>query len=143
MTKQTLILNLAAAALAAAMIVSAKILPTKAQDRSLVIAATTSAEDSGLFNHILAPFTAKTGIAVRIVSRGSAEALMTAERGTIHLVIVNDSEALDRFVAAGQGTRRHRFMHNRFVIVGPQSDPAGVRGWPMRLLRCARSRASA
>jgi tungstate transport system substrate-binding protein len=53
---------------------------------------------------------------------------MTAERGTIDLVIVNDAEALDRFVAAGQGTRRHRIMHNRFVIAGPQSDPAGIKG---------------
>jgi tungstate transport system substrate-binding protein len=116
-------LTLAAAALAAAMIV-----PAKAQVSSLVIASTTSVEDSGLFDHILPAFTAKTGIAVRVVSRASADALMTAERGTIDLVIVNDAEALNRFVAAGQGTRRHRFMHNRFVIAGPQSDPAGVKG---------------
>ena len=114
---------LACVALSAAMIVGAQ-----AQDRSLVIAATTSVEDSGLFDHILPAFTAKTGIAVRIVSRASATALMTAERGTIDLVIVNDAEALDRFTAAGQGTRRHRFMYNRFVIVGPQADPAGVKG---------------
>lgn len=106
----------------------ATLVPAAAQDRSLVVAATTSVEDSGLFDHILAPFTAKTGISVRVVSRASATALMTAERGTIDLVIVNDPEALDRFMAAGQGTRRHRFMHNRFVIVGPQSDPAGVKG---------------
>ena len=93
----------------------------------LVVAATTSVEDSGLFDHLLPRFTAATGITVRVVSRASA-ALMTAERGTIDVVIVNDAEALDRFVAAGQGTRRHRFMSNRFVIVGPPSDPAGVEG---------------
>ncbi len=116
-------LMLACAALSTAMIVGAQ-----AQDRSLVIAATTSVEDSGLFDHILPVFTAKTGIAVRVVSRASATALITAERGTIDLVIVNDAEALDRFSAAGQGTRRHRFMYNRFVIVGPQADPAGVKG---------------
>jgi tungstate transport system substrate-binding protein len=118
---------LVAAALVAATTICAKA-QDRAADRSLVVAATTSVEDSGLFDHILEPFTAKTGIAVRVVSRASADALMTAERGTIDLVIVNDAEALDRFVAAGQGTRRHRFMHNRFVIVGPQADPAGVRG---------------
>lgn len=95
---------------------------------TLVIAATTSIEDSGLFAHILPLFTAKTGIEARIVSRASSSALMTAERGTVDLVIVNDPEALDRFVAAGQGTRRHRIMHNQFVIVGPPSDPAGVKG---------------
>jgi tungstate transport system substrate-binding protein len=118
---------------------------SEAQDRSLVIAATTSVEDSGLFDHILAPFTARTGIAVRVVSRASATALMTAERGTIDLVIVNDPEALDRFVTAGQGTRRHRFMYNRFVIAGPQSDPAGIKGLadaPAALREIARQRAT-
>jgi len=119
-------LTFAAAALAAT------VARAYAQDRaaadSLVIAATTSIKDSGLFAHLLPLFTAKTGIAARVVSRASATALMTAERGTIDLVIVNDAEALDRFAAAGQGTRRQRIMHNRFVIVGPPSDPAGIKG---------------
>lgn len=99
-----------------------------AQDRSLVVASTTSVEDSGLFDHLLPLFTQRTGISVRIVSRGSAEALMTAERGTIDLVIVNDPGALDRFVAAGQGVQRRAIMTNRFVIVGPANDPAQIRG---------------
>jgi tungstate transport system substrate-binding protein len=97
-------------------------------DKSLVIAATTSIEDSGLFDHLLPRFTAKTGITVRVVSRASAVALMTAERGTIDAVIVNDGEALDRFIAAGEGTRRHKIMSNSFIIVGPTADPAGVKG---------------
>src|ERR1041384_8242891 len=105
-------------ALLAGALLAAMIAGAQAQDPSLVIAATTSLEDSGLFDHILPAFTAKTGIAVRIVSRASATALLTAERCTIDLVIVNDAEALDRFTAVGQGTRRHRFMHNRFVLVG-------------------------
>jgi tungstate transport system substrate-binding protein len=117
-----------AAVLACVVLSAAMIVGAPAQDPSLVIAATTSVEDSGLFDHILPAFTAKTGISVRVVSRASAAALITAERGTIDLVIVNDAEALDRFAAAGQGTRRHRFMYNRFVLVGPQSDPAGVKG---------------
>ena len=119
-------LMIAAAALAAT------VARADAQDRaaadSLVIAATTSIEDSGLFAHILPLFTAKTGVAARVVSRASSSALTTAERGTVDLVIVNDPEALDRFVAAGQGTQRHRIMHNQFVIVGPPSDPAGIKG---------------
>ena len=118
-------------ALAAAAIL-AVVVRADAQDRApgapLVIAATTSIEDSGLFEHILTLFTARTGITARVVSRASTTALMTAERGTIDLVIVNDAEALDRFVAAGQGTRRHRIMHNQFVVVGPPSDPAGIKG---------------
>ena len=99
----------------------------QAQDGSLVIAATTSIEDSGLFEYLIPRFQAASGTAIRVVSRASAVALMTAEHGTIDAVIVNDPEALDRFVAAGEGTRRHRFMFNRFVIVGPASDPAGIR----------------
>lgn len=99
-----------------------------AKNQPLVVAATTSVEDSGLFDHILPRFTASTGITLRVVSRASAAALMTAEKGTIDAVIVNDAEALDGFVAAGQGTRRLSFMSNAFVIVGPPSDPAGVRG---------------
>ena len=114
------------------------------QENTLVIAATTSIEDSGLFEHLLPRFTAKTGITVRVVSRASAVALMTAERGTIDVVIVNDPEALDRFNAAGDGERRHRFMHNRFVIIGPESDPARIKGTsdaPAALREIARARA--
>jgi tungstate transport system substrate-binding protein len=137
-----------ALAFAAAALLAAIGARADAQERSpaqLVIAATTSVEDSGLFEHILPLFTARTGITARVVSRASATALMTAERGTIDLVIVNDPEALDRFVAAGQGTSRHRIMHNRFVIVGPPSDPAGIRGMAnaaQALREIARQRAS-
>jgi ABC-type tungstate transport system permease subunit len=96
---------LAATALVAAMTAGA-VAQVRPQDGSLLIAATTSIEDSGLFDHIIPRFTAKTGITIRMVSRASAVALMTAERGTIDLVMVNDAEALDRFVAAGDGARR-------------------------------------
>src|ERR1043165_6993466 len=88
--------------LLAGAVLAAMIAGAQAQDPSLVIAATTSVEDSGLFDHILPAFTAKTGIAVRIVSRASATALLTAERGTIDLVIVNAAEALDPFAAAAR-----------------------------------------
>lgn len=114
--------------LAIAAVATALCAPAGAQDRSLVIAATTSMEDSGTFDHLLPRFTAKTGISVRIVSRGSSSALTTAERGTVDVVIVNDAEALDRFVSAGHGTRRNAIMLNRFVIVGPVSDPARIKG---------------
>jgi tungstate transport system substrate-binding protein len=113
---------------AAAAFIATMSLGARAQDSSLVVAATTSVEDSGLFDHINPIFTAKTGIAVRVVSRASATALMTAERGTVDVVIVNDPEALDRFVALGEGTRRLRVMSNQFAIVGPQADPANIKG---------------
>jgi tungstate transport system substrate-binding protein len=98
-----------------------------AQD-AVVVAATTSVEDSGSFEQIAPLFTAKPGIAVRLVSRASATALLSAERGTVDVVMVNDAGALDRFVAAGAGIRRVRFMANQFVIVAPRSDPANITG---------------
>ena len=129
MIRNALVLNaliLAAGALVAVTTARAGALERSAD--SLVIAATTSVEDSGLFAHILPLFTARTGVAVRVASRASAEALVTAEHGTVDLVIVNDADALDRFVAAGQGTARHRIMHNQFIIAGPPADPAGIKG---------------
>lgn len=133
-------------ALLATALLAASASAAGAQERSspLVIAATTSIEDSGLFEHIVPRFTARTGIVIRVVSRASAVALMTAERGTVDVVIVNDPEALDRFVASGDGARRERFMANRFVIIGPAADPAGIRGMsdaPAALREIARQRA--
>jgi len=136
-------------AIVATTVVLAVLNGAAAQERSpgnsLVIAATTSIEDSGLFGHLIPRFQMVSGISIRVVSRASAVALMTAERGTIDAVIVNDPEALDRFVAHGDGTRRHRFMSNSFVIVGPPSDPAGIRGMtdaPGALREIARKRAT-
>lgn len=120
-----------AAAILALIALLAPMTPAAAQEKSerlLVVAATTSVHDSGLFDYLVPRFYAATGITIRVVSRASANALMTAERGTIDAAIVNDAEALDRFAAAGEGMRRHRVMFNRFVIVGPAADPAGVRG---------------
>lgn len=114
-------------------------------DDLLVLAATTSVEDSGLFDSLIPRFRAASGIDIHVVSRASSAALTTAEHGTIDVVIVNDPEALDRFVAAGDGARRHRFMSNQFVIIGPPSDPARIRGTsdaPAALREIARRRAT-
>lgn len=99
-----------------------------AQDRPVVVAATTSIEDSGLFDFLLPKLKERTGVATRIVSRASSHALLSAERGLVDLVIVNDPGALDRFVDNGDGVRRNKMMFNDFVVVGPTSDPAQVRG---------------
>jgi tungstate transport system substrate-binding protein len=99
-----------------------------AQQRAVVVAATTSVEDSGLFDFLLPKFQERTGIAIRVVSRASAQALMSAERGLIDVVIVNDPAALDRFVDSGHGAGRRKIMFNDFVIAGPPSDPAHIRG---------------
>jgi tungstate transport system substrate-binding protein len=102
--------------------------PLSAQGRFIVMASTTSTEQSGLFGHLLPAFKRATGIDVRVVALGTGQALDTARRGDADLVFVHDSAAEQRFVAEGFATRRVVVMHNEFVLVGPQADPAGARG---------------
>ena len=99
-----------------------------AQDNSIVVASTTSTEDSGLFRHILPLFKAKTGIEVKVVAQGTGQALDTARRGDADVVFVHAKAAEDAFVAQGFGVKRYPVMYNDFVLIGPKSDPAGVAG---------------
>lgn len=97
-----------------------------AQDKFIVVASTTSTEQSGLFGHILPAFTKKTGIQVRVVAQGTGQALKTGEQGNADVVFVHDPVAEQKFVDAGFGVDRRLVMYNDFVIVGPKSDPAKV-----------------
>ena len=99
-----------------------------AQDKSIVVASTTSTQDSGLFGHILPLFKAKTGIEVKVVAQGTGQALDTGRRGDADVVFVHAKPAEEKFLAEGQGVRRYPVMYNDFVLIGPKSDPAGVRG---------------
>ena len=99
-----------------------------AQSRFIVVASTTSTEQSGLFGHLLPAFTQKTGIEVRVVALGTGQALDTARRGDADVVFVHDRVAEDKFVADGWGVDRRDVMYNDFVIVGPKSDPAKIAG---------------
>ena len=99
-----------------------------AQSTFIVVASTTSTEQSGLFRHLLPAFTKQTGIEVRVVALGTGQALDTARRGDADVVLVHDPEAERRFVAEGFATRRQDVMYNDFVIVGPASDPAKLAG---------------
>ena len=99
-----------------------------AQERFIVMASTTSTEQSGLFAHLLPAFKAATGIDVRVVAQGTGQALDTARRGDADLVFVHDTLAEEKFVAEGFATRRLPVMYNDFVVVGPRADPAGARG---------------
>jgi tungstate transport system substrate-binding protein len=103
-------------------------LPAPAQDKSIVVASTTSTEQSGLFGHILPAFTAKTGIAVKVVAVGTGQALDIGRRGDADVVFVHDRPAEDRFVAEGAGVDRRDVMFNDFVLIGPRADPAKVAG---------------
>ena len=99
-----------------------------AQERFIVMAATTSTEQSGLFAHLLPAFKAASGIGVRVVALGTGQALDTARRGDADVVFVHDQGAEEKFVAEGFGLKRLPVMFNDFVLVGPKADPAGVRG---------------
>jgi tungstate transport system substrate-binding protein len=94
----------------------------------IVMASTTSTEQSGLFGHLLPVFTKATGIDVRVVAQGTGQALDSARRGDADIVFVHDQPAEEKFVAEGFGIKRLPVMYNDFVLVGPQADPAGVKG---------------
>ncbi len=99
-----------------------------AQDKSIVMASTTSTEQSGLFGHVLPEFKKATGIDVRVVALGTGQALDMGRRGDADILFVHDQTAEEKFVAEGFGIARNPVMYNDFVIVGPKSDPAGVKG---------------
>ena len=98
-----------------------------AQDKSIVVASTTSTQDSGLFSHILPMFKAKTGIDVKVVAQGTGQALDTARRGDADVVFVHAKPAEEKFVAEGFGVKRYPVMYNDFVLIGPKADPAGIK----------------
>ena len=99
-----------------------------AEDRSIFVASTTSTQDSGLFGHILPLFNAKTGIDVKVLAQGTGQALDTARRGDADVVFVHAKAAEEKFLAEGFGVKRCPVMYNDFILVGPASDPAGVKG---------------
>ena len=99
-----------------------------AQERFIVMASTTSTEQSGLFAHLLPAFKAASGIDVRVVALGTGQALDMARRGDADVVFVHDTVAEEKFVADGFGLKRMPVMFNDFVLVGPKADPAGVKG---------------
>jgi tungstate transport system substrate-binding protein len=103
-------------------------LPAVAQDKYIVVASTTSTEQSGLFGHILPAFQKKTGIQVRVVALGTGQALDLARRGDADVVFVHARSAEEKFLAEGHGVKRFDVMYNDFVLIGPKSDPAKVSG---------------
>jgi tungstate transport system substrate-binding protein len=99
-----------------------------AQERFIVVASTTSTEQSGLFGHLLPQFKQATGIDVRVVALGTGQALDSGRRGDADVVFVHDAAAEEKFVAEGFGVQRRLVMYNDFVLIGPKADPAGTRG---------------
>src|SRR6266436_635344 len=102
--------------------------PAIAEDRSIVVASTTSTQDSGLFGYILPIFKAKTGIEVKVIAQGTGQALDTARRGDADVVFVHARSQEEKFLAEGFGVKRFDVMYNDFVLIGPNGDPAGIKG---------------
>lgn len=95
---------------------------------TLILATTTSTQDSGLLNFLLPDFEAQYGVKVDVIAVGTGQALKLGEDGNVDVLLVHARAQEDQFIAAGHGTRREDVMYNDFVIIGPAGDPAGVRG---------------
>ena len=100
----------------------------QAQAPSIVMASTTSTEQSGLFGHLLPAFKQASGIDIKVVALGTGQALDTGRRGDADVLFVHDQAAEEKFVADGFGVKRFPVMYNDFVLVGPANDPAKARG---------------
>lgn len=94
---------------------------------SITLSTTTSVNDSGLLDYLKPNFEADTGIELKIVAQGTGQALKTAANGDADVVLVHDKAQEETFVSQGNGLKRIEFMYNYFVIVGPSSDPAGIK----------------
>jgi tungstate transport system substrate-binding protein len=101
---------------------------TPAQEKSIVVASTTSPKDSGLYDHLLPLFTQETSIAVKVVALGTGQALDAARHNMADVVLVHAKSAEQTFLAEGHGVKRYPVMYNDFVLIGPKRDPAGIKG---------------
>jgi tungstate transport system substrate-binding protein len=100
----------------------------QAQTPSIVMASTTSTEQSGLFAHLLPAFKQAHGIDIKVVALGTGQAIDMARRGDADVLFVHDRVAEDKFVADGFAAKRQDVMYNDFVLIGPKADPAGTKG---------------
>jgi tungstate transport system substrate-binding protein len=116
------------APLAAAALLATAALPAHAEDPYIVVQSTTSTQNSGLLNYILPMFKKKTSVDVRVVAVGTGQAIKNAKNGDGDVLLVHAKPAEEKFVAEGFGVKRYDVMYNDFVIVGPKSDPAKIRG---------------
>ena len=130
-TRQTILCLVAAASLSLDVLtlgVTSAPAQDTSQDKSIVVASTTSTQDSGLFGHLLPLFKAKTGVDVRVVAQGTGQALDTGRRGDADVLFVHAKAQEQKFIAEGAGVKRYPVMYNDFVLIGPKSDPAGING---------------
>lgn len=116
--------------------------PAYADEQLLRLATTTSTDNSGLLAILLPPFEKSTGIQVHVIAVGTGKALRLAREGDVDVVLVHARKAEDKLVSDGYGVNRRDVMYNDFVIVGPDSDPAGIRGMNDAVAALAKIQAS-
>ena len=124
-SRRTIVQLLAAAGLVSAGLLGAT---SALAQSSIVVASTTSTEQSGLFGHILPAFKQASGIDVKVVALGTGQALDVGRRGDADVVFVHDAAAEQKFVDEGHGIEHRKVMYNDFVLIGPKDDPAGTKG---------------
>ena len=111
-----------------ALLVLSIVLPPAVSAGRVRLATTTSTDNSGLLEVLLPPFEKKFGVKVDVIAVGTGAALKLGENGDADLLLVHAPEREEKFVAAGFGVNRRSVMYNDFIIIGPEKDPAGVRG---------------
>lgn len=102
--------------------------PLAHAQEALRLSTTTSTENSGLLSFLLPDFEAQSGLKVKVIAVGTGKALELAKNGDVDVTLVHARPSEDKFVAEGHGVNRRDVMYNDFIIVGPASDPAGVKG---------------
>jgi tungstate transport system substrate-binding protein len=102
--------------------------PAKAQQKSVILATTTSTQDSGLLDVLIPAFEKKTGYFVKAIAVGSGQAMTMGQKGEADVLLVHSPDAEIKFMADGFGVNRHLIMHNDFIVLGPPADPAKIKG---------------
>ena len=124
-TKREIILSIVVTLL----IISGFFYPVRAaEQKSIILATTTSAQDSGLLDALLPVFEKKTGYFVKTIAVGSGQAMAMGQKGEADVMLVHSPAAEKKFVEEGYGVNRRLIMHNDFIIVGPPGDPAKIKG---------------
>lgn len=103
-------------------------MPLQAQEKTIILATTTSTQDSGLLDVLIPVFEKKTGYFVKTIAVGSGQAMTMGQKGEADVLLVHSPAAEKKFIADGFGINRKLIMHNDFIIVGPSEDPAKIKG---------------
>lgn len=98
------------------------------KQKNIILATTTSTQDSGLLDVLIPLFERQTGYFVKVIAVGSGQAIAMGEKGEADVLLVHAPDAEKKFMEAGYGVNHRLVMHNDFMIVGPRQDPAGIRG---------------